>query len=196
MCEPISGGAAAAYIAAAIAAAGTAYSMHQSDQAAKDRNKAVQEQYDAENARAARDAKDSQNKLVAQAEQLGDQYSDSKRKLAIEKAQAASAARVASAESGVGGVSAIRSFIASEVQADVARSDIEKENRYNQFGLEQTARGIGNTRSDQLQNNKFSFLANARKRASGMDYVVGVGSSAATAYIDAGGLKKKKEGEE
>ena len=182
MCEP----ATIAYgVAAVVAAAGAVYTVHQQDQAAKAQNKAAQQQYDIEAERAKRDAKNRQNNLANQALEEGSDFAQRREKLKLDALRAQGAARAASAESGVGGVTSIRSFLSETISEDLARSDIQRSQDLTQFNLNQHARGITTAQHDRTVNAEFTRRSNTRRRPTGLDYGLAAVSGAASGYSTA-----------
>ena len=182
MCPVTMTAATAAWITAGVTAAAAAYGVYQTDQQAKQQNKAAAEQQDIENARAQREAMDRQNQLQQQSLEEGTKYQQQKEKLAMDALRNQASARVASAEGGVGGVSSIRSFISGEISEDLARSDIDKSAGFSGFNVNQQSRGITNARDDRFVNAQQTFKQNSRRRASGLDYGLAAGSSVAGNY--------------
>lgn len=181
MCPPAVA-AAIPWIVGAITAASAVYGVVQQDQMAKRQNKAAQAQFDSESDRADRDAKDRANSLQSQALEEGTKFQQQKQKLALDALRSQAAARAASAESGVGGVTSIRSFIAEDISKDLARSDLDRGAEFSSFGASQQARGIETSRSDRITNAGFSFASNSRRRAGGLDYGVAGVSGALSGY--------------
>jgi len=182
MCEP----ATIAMISTGVLSAGMAvYQVSEQDKAAKAANKATEMQYDEETARAERDAKDRQNQLTAETVQEATRYQQQREQLALEGLREAAGARVASAESGVGGVTAARSFLSEEISEDTAEADLRTSEGFTQFNIHQRARGIATAKRDRNVNADFTRVANTRKRASGLDYAVsGLGG-----FISGGGAE-------
>jgi vacuolar-type H+-ATPase subunit E/Vma4 len=168
----------------AVATAGMAvYQVKQGDEAAKAANKATEMQYDEETARAERDAKDRQNQLTAETVQEATKYQQQREQLALEGLREAAGARVASAESGVGGVTAARSFLSEEISEDTAEADLRTSEGFTQFNIHQRARGIATAKRDRKVNADFTRVANTRKRASGLDYA----SAGLSGFVQGGG---------
>ena len=179
MCNPV-----AMWAYYGIVAATAAYSVYQQDQQAEAANKAAQDQLDMESDRAEQDAMNNRNNLDSESLQVASRYQQNKQKLKMDALRSQSAARAKSAEQGVGGVSAIRSFISEEISEDIARSDIEQQVGFDQFNLNQKARGIITQRDNRLQDANTRFNAGVRRRAGALDYGLAIGESVAGAYMD------------
>ena len=165
-----------------VALASAAFGVYQQDQQAEEANKAAQKQLDMESDRAEDDAKNNRNNLDSESLQVATRYQQNKQKLKMDALRAQGAARAKSAEQGVGGISAIRSFISEEISEDIARSDVEQQVGFDQFNLNQKARGIGTQRDNRLQDANTRFSAGVRRRAGALDYGLAIGSSAASSY--------------
>lgn len=168
MCEPVS-------ITMAVAGiASTLYQQDQQRQAAEAANDAAEIQHDVEVQRAKAEAQDRQNQLSQEALEESQRISQQRQQIALQALQEASSARVASAESGTGGVSKIRSFLSADIGADLARSDIEKNERNAQFNLSQNARGIQTAKTTRTENAFLTRQANTRRKPGLGDLAVGL----------------------
>jgi len=190
MCPATTGIAISTWVYGAIMVGTAAYSVYSMDQQASDANKAAQAQLDIESDRAEEDAMNNRNNLNSESLQVATRYQQNRQKLKMDALRAQSAARAKSAEQGVGGISAIRSFISEEISEDIARSDIEQQVGFDQFNLNQKARGILTQRDNRLQDANTRFSAGVRRRAGALDYGLAVGGAAASAYaMNPSGLK-------
>ena len=169
-------------ITAVVGAATSIYSMQQQDKAIKEQNKAAGDQYVEETSRAKRDAQDRQNQLTNESLQEASRFQQNREQLALEALREKSAARVASAESGVGGVTKVRSFVAEGIAEDSARADIDKSESLSQFNVNQRARGIATAQRDREVNAGFTFKSNSRRRLGTLDFVSAGVSGAASGY--------------
>lgn len=176
MCNP----AVAIIATTVISAAGAVYSAQQQNAAIKAANTAADTQYIEEVGRAERDAQDRENQLTAETLQEASRFQQQREQLALESLREQASARVASAESGLGGVSVARSFLANEIGEDLARSDIERSEDLTQFNIAQRGRGIATAKRDRQTNAQFTHASNSRRRLSSLD----IGISAATAGVE------------
>ena len=184
MCEPVS------LSMMAVGAASTLFQFQQQREAAEAANEAAEIQHDIEVKRAKEEAKDRQNQLSQEALEESQRISQQRQQLALQALQEASSARVASAESGTGGVSKIRSFLAADIGADLARSDIEKNVRNAQFNVAQRARGIGTAKNTRTENAFLTRQANTRRKPGIGDLAAGLaGNSLVQGGIEAGASK-------
>ena len=169
-------------VVAAISAATSIYQVQQQQKQAKAANKAAELQYQTEVDRANRDAKNRQGSLTHKGFEEASDFAQRREKLKLEALRAQSAARAASAESGVGGVTTVRSFIAETISEDLARSDIERSQEVSQFNINQQARGIGIDRADRIHNAGFTRASNYRRVPTGLDVGLAGASGAASGF--------------
>ncbi len=179
-----------------IGAAGVGANLFQQDQEAKAANEAAKIQQDIEVQRAQQEAQDQQNQLAQDTLVESQKLSQQRQQLALEALQEQSALNVGAAEGGAGGgVSKIRSFIAAELGEDLARSDIEQNQRNAQFNINQRNRAISQRQGARVQNAFLTRQANSRRRVGAFDVVGGLlGNSAIQSGI--GGLLTKKKNKE
>jgi hypothetical protein len=159
-------------------------SYHQGQQQAKAANEAAEEQYRIEAERAKREAMDRQNQLSMEALQESTKFQQQRQQLALEAMREQAAARVSSAESGVGGVTAVRSFIANELAEGRAEADIRQSEDFTQFNLQQRSRGILGANKDRVQNAALTFKQNARSGPSLLGTVLGAAGDVAGVVAD------------
>lgn len=166
MCEPVS-------ITMGVLAVGGAVMGHmQAQDAADNANEAANIQYDVEVARAKQESMDRQNQLSAEALMESEKIGQQRQTMALEALRAQAAGKVASAEGGLGGVSQIRSFLATDIQSDLARSDVEKSERGAQFNLQQQGRGIMTAKNTRADNAFLTRQSNTRRRPGTSDLLM------------------------
>lgn len=159
----------------AIGAIGAGASLFQQDQQAKAANEAAEIQHDLEVQRAKQEAQDQQNQLEQETLVESQKLSQQRQQLAMEALQEQAALNVGAAEGGAGGgASKIRSFIAAELGEDLARSDIEQNQRNAQFNINQRNRAISQRQGARVQNAFLTRQANSRRRVGALDVVGGV----------------------
>jgi len=176
MCEP-------ATILMGALSVGGAIMGHQSDRDdASQANANAQLQYDIEVQRAKEEAQSRQNQLSAEAMQESERIGQQRQTMALEALRAQSAGKVASAEGGLGGVSKIRSFLATDIQSDLARSDVEKSQNLSQFNLQQQGRGISTSKSTRTDNAFLKRQSLQRRKPGTSELLINTGKAAANAF--------------
>lgn len=176
MCEPVS------ISMAVVAIAGTL----QQRQQAKAGNKAAKVQQQIETKRARQEAMDRNNQLSQDALVESTRLNKERTELALETLREDAAIAVGSAESGLGGVSKVRSFLTADVQGDLARSDIDTNARNAQFNLAQASRGIESTQFARRQNAFLTRQAQTQKVPGALEFgmaVLPAAGSAATGLM-------------
>ena len=159
---------------AAVGIATVALGFMQQTQQAKVANEAASDQYKAEADRARQESLDRQNQLSHDTQEESQRLHQQREALALQTLREKAGIRVASAEGGVGGVSKIRSFLTSEIQAGVADSDITTQETNTAFNTNQRLLGIGNAASDRISNAQSTFVTNSRRKPGVMDLGVGL----------------------
>ena len=182
MCPPI--------VLGVLSAAGSLYSMQQQSQQVKAGNKAAAEQQALEESRAKQEAMDRQNTVQNQALEESLKFKQERSNLQLEALRAGASQRVASAESGVGGVSSIRSFISQDLGEDQARSNIAISESLSGFNLNQQRRGIVQSKQERIENSLLTQRANTRRRPGVFDYAIAGVSSGVQGYSAGKSLKR------
>jgi len=177
MCEP------ASITMAVIAIAGT---LQQREQA-KAGNKAAKVQQQIEVKRARQESMDRENQLSQDALIESTRLNKERTELALEALREDAAITIGSAESGLGGVSKVRSFLTADVQEDLARSDIDTSAKNAQFNLNQASRGIEATQFARRQNAFLTRQANTQKVPGALEFGLALLPAAGSA---AGSLMK------
>ena len=172
-------------ITAVIGAATSVYQMQQQEKATERNNKAAEQQMEIEAERARRDAAHNQANLKNKALEEASAFQQKKEKIRLDALREQSATRAKAAESGVGGVTSIRSFVANDIAQDLALSDIEKSEDFSSFNVHQNQRNITNPGNDRLQNAHFTMLGKLRQKPSGFDYL-SAGVSGAAGGLEMG----------
>lgn len=179
MCDPVT-------VAVTMAVVSGGMAVHQTseqDKAAKAANRANDMQYEEEIARAERDAQNSGNQLTAEVLQESTKYQQQRQQLALASLRESANARTASAESGVGGVTASRSFLAEDLATGQAEADVRTSMGFTDFNVQQRARGIAASKRDRGVNADFTHVAQTRKRASGLDFAI----AGVSGFMEGGG---------
>lgn len=174
MCDP------ASITMAVVTTASTVAGFQQQRQQAKAANKAAEIQHKIEVKRARQEAMDRENQLTQDALIESDRLNRERTALALEALREQAGIRVASAEGGIGGVSKVRSFLAADVQEDLARSDIDRSEANAEFNIAQASRGIENTRVAREQNAFLTRQANTQQVPGFGDLALGLVSSNAS----------------
>lgn len=165
---------AAVTVVTALASAAVQVQQDQTQRkAAKAQNKAADIQFDIETKRAKDEAMARQSQLSQDALVAGQQMSQERQALAREALREKSGQRIASAESGVSGVSSVRSFLASELSEDLARSDLENKESNTFFNLNQRTKGIAGASIDRQENAFLSRQSNRKKISGGLATDIG-----------------------
>ena len=135
-----------------------------------------------ETKRAQRDAEVQQNMLHQQALEESTALQQERESLALERLREQASIKVSSAESGVAGVSPIRSFLASNIRGDSASNVLDTNERNSRFRNQMEQVGINTNYSDRV-NASASRVADAKRQRVGfMDYAVNVGTAGAMGY--------------
>jgi hypothetical protein len=184
MCDPVT---AVAVGTAVVSAGGAVYQAQQQNEQIEAANEAAENRHRVEVDRAKQEARDRQNQLAHDAMVEGQRLSQERQKLAREAMVEQASLRAASAESGTGGVSKIRSFIASEIGEDLARSDIEQSQRNSQFNISQQARAIATASRTRQENAGFTLQASQRRKIGTGQMVLGALTAAAPGLGSAAG---------
>jgi len=179
-----------------IAGVTTAVSLYQTNEqrkAAKAGNKAAKQQQQIEVTRARQEAMDRENQLSQDALVESTKLNKERTELALEALREQAAVRVGSAEGGLGGVSKVRSFLTTDIQEDLARSDIDTNARNAQFNLAQAQRGIEATEFARRQNAFLTRQANTQKVPGAFEFIsnAGAANQSGISKIFSGGGKKK-----
>ncbi len=156
------------------------FSVFQQNQQIDASNEAAKIQQQVEQRRADQEAMDRQNQLTQDAQIEAQKLNQARQATALSELRAQSSATVSSAESGLGGVSSIRSFIANETAGALAEGDLNTQQAATQFNLQQKARGITTARSTRTENAFLTRQANTRRKLGVVDFAVGaLGNEAA-----------------
>lgn len=129
----------------------SAFQTYQQMESAEEFAKA---EHEATMQRAKRDRLQSENALNQQALENAQQVAQDRENLELETRRAIASQRVAGAESGIGGVSPLRQFLATNIQAGTQESNIESNLRNVQGRLGTEYQSVTNTASDRIQNSR------------------------------------------
>jgi len=187
MCSPT-------LIIAGVTTAVSLYQTNEQRQAAKAGNKAAKQQQQIEVTRARQEAMDRENQLSQDALIESTKLNKERTELALEALREQAAVRIGSAEGGLGGVSKVRSFLTTDIQEDLARSDIDTNARNAQFNLAQAQRGIEATEFARRQNAFLTRQANTQKVPGAFEFISNAGAanqSGLSKVFSGGGGKKK-----
>ena len=178
MCEPISMG--------ILAATSAGLSVYQQQQAMEANVEAEEARHKVEVERAQRDAEMKRAMLDQQALEANQELQLDRERLALEGLRERGAIKASGAESGLGGVSQIRSFLSSNITEDMARAtqNINEQNQLFRNQAEQS--GVNINYQDRIQNSAISVQNAKRQKVGALDYL-GVGLSGVNAYAKAGG---------
>lgn len=179
MCDPIT---------ITVLLTSAALQLKQQDDAAKAANEAAKATFESETEQARQEALARENVLNQESQEKAQQLNMERENLAREALRERAAARVGSAESGVGGVSKVRSFLTSEAQIADAESDLSSSERNAEFGLQIGARNITRGRSDRIGAAGNQFDRSTRRRVGLID----VGRSALRVGAKAASLHASK----
>lgn len=164
MCTPTA-------VIAGVAAVG---GFMQQRQAAESANEAAEIQYEVESDRAAAEALNRENQLSQEVLEESQRLNQQRQELALEALRERSGQRVASAESGTGGVSKIRSFLSADIQEGVAESDIATQLKNTAFNVSQKSKGIGVALTSRQENAFLTRQSNRRRKPGLVDLGIGV----------------------
>ena len=162
--------------------ASAAMQYQQAETQAKAANEAAEAQWQAETDRAKRESMDRENQLQMEANQESSRFAQQREQLAMEALREHAAAKVAGAESGVGGVTAVRSFLANEIGLSAAEGDINQSEGFTAFNIQQRNRGITGALNDRNENAALTHNQNTRARPSALGLGIEVGAIAAGQY--------------
>lgn len=158
---------------AAIGLLGAGLSFYQQGEQAEAATEAANIQYDIETRRAQEESQDRQNQLSQDLLEESQRVNQQRQELALQALRAQAGQRVASAESGTGGVSKVRSFLTSEIQEGQALSDIAAQQQNTAFNAAQRARGIHSAKVARSENAFLTRQANRRNRPGIIDLGIG-----------------------
>ena len=184
MCEPVS-------ISVAVATmASSALQVYQQGQNLKAQAEAEEARHKVEVERAQRDAEMKRAMLDQQALEANQELQLDRERLALEGLRERGAIKASGAESGLGGVSQIRSFLSSNITEDMARAtqNINEQNQLFRNQAEQS--GININYQDRIQNSAIAVQNAKRQKVGALDYLgaglSGVGAGLST-YASRGG---------
>jgi len=178
MCPPV--------VVGALVTASGALQTYQQGQAMKANAEAEATRHQMEVERAQRDAEMKRAMLDQQALEANQELQLDRERLALEGLRERGAIKASGAESGLGGVSQIRSFLASNISEDMAEAsqNINESNQLIRNQMEQS--GININYQDRIQNSQIRVDNAKRQRVGALDYlgagISGVGAGAQTYY--------------
>jgi hypothetical protein len=170
----------------AVTAVSSAFQVYQQGQAMKANVKAEETRHQMEVERAQRDAEMKRAMLDQQALEANQELQLDRERLALEGLRERGAIKASGAEAGLGGVSQIRSFLASNISEDMAQAsqNINEQNQLFRNQAEQS--GININYQDRVQNSAISVQNAKRQRVGALDYLgaglSGVGAGVRTYY--------------
>lgn len=162
MCEPIS---------ASIAVATVAHQLYSQDQAFKAEAANQEARHEVEAERAQRDAEISRTMLNQQALEQSTEIQQDRQRLALEALRERGSQRASGAESGLGGVSSIRSMLSTDLNEGAQASNINMNASNNLFRNQMEQSGININYQDRLQNSQTAVDNAKRQKLGAMDYL-------------------------
>ena len=190
MCPATTGIAISTWVIGAMTAASAVVSYQQAKKAADAQNDAAEDQYGVETGRAKDEAMDRQNQLQVETSVESSKFQQQREQLALEALREQSSQRAAGAESGLGGVSAIRSFLANELGEDAAQGDAERSNKFTQFNIQQRNRGINTALNDRTQDAATNFNRSTSAGPSKVGLALELGGAVSTSVVHQSNLNE------
>jgi hypothetical protein len=137
-------------------------------------NEAAEIQYETEMERAKAESMNRENQLSQEVLEESQRLNQQRQELALEALREQAGKRVASAESGTGGVSKIRSFLSTDIQEGVAESDLDTQAKNTAFSVAQRSRGIHTALASRQENAFLTRQANRRRKPGVVDLGIGL----------------------
>ncbi len=173
MCEPVT---------MTLMAAKVGLELYQQDQAFEAEAEAQEMRHKVESERAQRDAEMSRTMLNQQALEQSTEIQRDRQRLALEALRERGSQRASGAESGLGGVSSIRSMLSTDLNEAQQASNINANVSNNLFRNQMEQAGININYQDRLQNSQIQVDNARRQKVGALDYL-GAGLSGASAGL-------------
>ena len=171
-------------IIAGVMIAGALTQTFMDDQRIDAENEAAEIQFAEETRRANEEHMDRTNQLTQEAQLEAAELTKSRQATALSELRAQSAQTVAGAESGLSGVSHIRSFMSNEIAGSLAQGDLDLQERATEFNTQQRVRGINTAKVNRNTNAFLTRQASTRKRLGVLDAGLGIVGSGALGEIN------------
>ena len=136
----------------------------------------AQAEHEATMQRAERDRLQNESALNQQALENAQQVAQDRENLELETRRALASQRVVGAESGIGGISPLRQFLATNIQAGTQEANIESNLRNIQSRLGAEYQSVANTAHDRIQNSRLRLQSS---KTSGFNKLLSSGLSGA-----------------
>ena len=156
--------------------------LYQQDQAFDAEVDAQEARHKVEAERAQRDAEISRTMLNQQALEQSTEIQQDRQRLALEALRERGSQRASGAESGLGGVSSIRSMLSTDLNEGAQASNINMNVSNNLFRNQMEQAGININYQDRLQNSQTAVDNARRQKLGALDYL-NAGASVASAGI-------------
>lgn len=182
MCNPIAVGAMTGGL--------SLLATYQQDQAFEAEAEAQEMRHKVESERAQRDAEMSRTMLNQQALEQSTEIQRDRQRLALEALRERGSQRASGAESGLGGVSSIRSMLSTDLNEAQQASNINANVSNNLFRNQMEQAGININYQDRLQNSQIQVDNARRQKVGALDYLGAAGTGVTAglqSYMASGG---------